>query len=63
SELELEMEKVRIPDAAGETLTCLKYRGVEQLMNPFLQCADLFSEISKMPLREDDIILCSFPRT
>ncbi|KAK7089390.1 hypothetical protein V1264_025035 [Littorina saxatilis] len=59
--METKSQMVKIPDAAGDTVTFAQYP------NGHVMCPDFdhldYDELRALHLRDDDIILCSYPRS
>lgn len=56
------MERVKIPDSGGYTMTYVKFDRGEQLLCTLLDNTD-FTGIKNTVIRDDDVILCSYPRS
>ncbi|XP_076451786.1 sulfotransferase 6B1-like isoform X2 [Babylonia areolata] len=56
------MSFVRFPDAAGKTLLLVEYGDEPYLAAPDLS-PEVMEDIHNIPIRDDDIILCSYPKT
>nr|KAG5713282.1 hypothetical protein BaRGS_007809 [Batillaria attramentaria] len=56
------VEKVKVLDAGGDSMTLLKFTGVKQFLNTTLEDTS-FAGIRNLALRDDDVILCAYPRS
>ncbi|XP_076451788.1 sulfotransferase 1A1-like isoform X1 [Babylonia areolata] len=55
------MPFIRVPDAAGKTLLLIEY-GEEPFRGPPMT-EEVMKDIHNIPIRDDDVILCSYPKT
>ncbi|XP_055955681.1 sulfotransferase 1B1-like [Patella vulgata] len=54
------MSVVKIPDASGKTVTLLEWEG---RLYPNYKHPDIVKNVPSLKLREDDVILCSYPKS
>ncbi|XP_076451794.1 sulfotransferase 1A1-like [Babylonia areolata] len=55
------MPVIRVPDAAGKTLLLMEY-GEERFRAPPMAEEEVMKDIHNIPIRDDDVILCSYPK-
>ncbi|XP_076451790.1 sulfotransferase 6B1-like isoform X2 [Babylonia areolata] len=56
------MPVVRVPDSAGKTLLLIEY-GKGKYRGPPDLPEEVMEDIHNVPIRDDDVILCSYPKT
>ncbi|KAK7506055.1 hypothetical protein BaRGS_00002777, partial [Batillaria attramentaria] len=56
------MARVKIADAGGDTMTFVKIPEMEQYFGVVMENMDA-KGIRNLPIRDDDVILCSYPRS